>query len=106
MSFSRRNSPSQSKRSWIIRRDDKRCQYCGRRCRVDVPQNHPAFLTIDHVIPRSRGGHPTSEVNRVVACQPCNVDKGHAMPWEIGMWPLNGLAGCWATKSVPNVAVA
>ena len=58
--FSRRN---------LYRRDGFRCQYCGTRCPTQE-------LSIDHVIPRSRGGR-TSWENCVIACIPCNVKKGH-----------------------------
>ena len=49
----------------IYKRDKNKCQYCG----------STKSLTIDHVIPRSRGGKDTWE-NLVVACSPCNVKKG------------------------------
>ena len=51
----------------ILIRDDSRCQYCARDFRE-------AQLTIDHVIPRSKGG--ISQWNNVVAaCKPCNQKK-------------------------------
>ena len=50
----------------IFIRDNYTCQYCGR-------QTHD--LTIDHVIPRSRGGPHTWE-NLVSACKACNHRKG------------------------------
>ncbi|MFO1054172.1 MAG: HNH endonuclease [Planctomycetota bacterium] len=55
-------------RASLFRRDDHRCQYCGVR---------PAHsqLTVDHVVPRSRGGR-TSWDNCVVACVRCNARKG------------------------------
>lgn len=52
----------------IHRRDSFTCQYCGRRPRRDE-------LTLDHVVPRTRGG-PTSWTNIVSACAPCNARKG------------------------------
>jgi len=48
----------------VFARDDHRCQYCGA----------PAE-SIDHVVPRSKGGTHTWE-NVVAACRPCNVRKG------------------------------
>ena len=54
-----------SRRS-IFARDNYTCQYCGRQC---------GDLTIDHIIPRSRGGPHTWE-NLVSACKPCNHRKG------------------------------
>ena len=50
----------------VFRRDDFTCQYCG------IRSNH---LTIDHVIPRHRGGQHTWE-NVVSACPQCNRRKG------------------------------
>jgi len=50
-------------RRGVFARDAGRCQYCG----------DPAE-TIDHVVPRSRGGTHTWE-NVVAACRPCNVHK-------------------------------
>lgn len=59
----------------ILRRDGFACQYCGTRS---------APLTIDHVIPRSRGGTDSWE-NLVTACIPCNNRKGNRTPEEAGM---------------------
>jgi len=50
----------------IFIRDNFTCQYCGRQV---------SDLTLDHVIPRSRGGQHTWE-NLVSACKPCNHRKG------------------------------
>lgn len=50
----------------ILRRDNHKCQYCGRS---DLP------LTIDHLIPKSKGGQDTWE-NLVAACIKCNNKKG------------------------------
>ena len=52
-------------RALIYKRDDNRCQYCG----------SIKNLTIDHIVPKSRGGQDTWE-NMVVACGPCNTKKG------------------------------
>jgi 5-methylcytosine-specific restriction endonuclease McrA len=56
----------------ILRRDAHRCQFCGRG---DIP------LTIDHVVPLSRGGEDTWE-NLVCACVQCNNKKGDRTPEE------------------------
>lgn len=53
-------------RKEVFIRDSHTCQYCGLRS---------SNLTIDHVIPRSRGGLHTWD-NVVAACQPCNHRKG------------------------------
>lgn len=59
----------------VLYRDGHRCQYCG--C-------YGEDLTLDHVIPRSRGGEDTWE-NVVSACVRCNVKKGNRTSWEAGM---------------------
>lgn len=74
----KRSSVSFSKKN-ILRRDNYTCQYCGDR-------NHP--LTIDHIIPKSRGGK-TSWANIVVACKPCNLNKGSRTAAEAGMKIIN-----------------
>ena len=68
--FNRRN---------IFIRDRNQCQYCGRRPREDD-------LTIDHVVPRSRGGATVWE-NVVLACTTCNARKGSRLGSECGMAP-------------------
>lgn len=61
----------------IFERDRHKCQYCGKR----FPRS---ILTLDHVIPHSRGGRDTWE-NLVLACSRCNVKKGNRTPREAGM---------------------
>jgi 5-methylcytosine-specific restriction endonuclease McrA len=59
----------------ILERDRHTCQYCSYR---------GERLTLDHVIPRSRGGGDNWE-NLVTACVPCNVKKGNRTPKEANM---------------------
>src|ERR1700723_2699775 len=59
----------------ILLRDRNQCQYCG----VVLPSGE---LTLDHVIPRSRGGNSTWE-NLVACCHACNRRKGNRMLVEI-----------------------
>jgi 5-methylcytosine-specific restriction endonuclease McrA len=59
----------------ILHRDGHTCQYCS----YTGDQ-----LTLDHVMPRSRGGGDTWE-NIVTACVPCNVKKGCRTPQEARM---------------------
>jgi 5-methylcytosine-specific restriction endonuclease McrA len=59
----------------ILRRDGYRCQYCGRKTRN---------LTLDHIVPRHRGGRHRWE-NLVAACPECNRRKGGHTPAERGM---------------------
>ncbi|MCR9081748.1 MAG: HNH endonuclease [Cyclobacteriaceae bacterium] len=61
-------------RANLFRRDNGECQYCG----------SVKHLTIDHVVPRSKGGK-TSWTNLVTACNRCNVNKGNKTPEEAGM---------------------
>ncbi len=58
--FSRRN---------LYRRDNNTCQYCGKRFKTEL-------LSIDHVLPRAKGGK-SSWSNCVVACLKCNSKKSN-----------------------------
>ncbi|HET9051174.1 MAG TPA: HNH endonuclease [Candidatus Dormibacteraeota bacterium] len=62
----------------LLLRDDHECQYCG--IVAAAPE-----LTVDHVVPVSRGGAPSSWENQVVACKRCNWRKANALPHEVGM---------------------
>jgi len=66
--FNRRN---------LFARDGNRCQYCGH----SFPTSE---LSLDHIVPRSRGG-PTTWENVVCACVSCNVRKGGRTPQEAHM---------------------
>ena len=63
-----------SKRN-ILKRDNHQCQYCGRR---------DGKLTVDHIVPRTRGGKGTWE-NLVCACAACNNKKGEHRPEQVGL---------------------
>jgi len=67
----------------VLRRDGQRCAYCG----------HSA-TTVDHVLPRSRGGADSWE-NLVACCLHCNNVKGDRTPAEMG-WNLR------ATPKAPS----
>jgi len=64
----------------LLWRDGNQCQYCTKKFSVKE-------LTLDHVIPKSRGGRNTWE-NLVIACKKCNQKKGAKIPQEIGMYPI------------------
>jgi 5-methylcytosine-specific restriction endonuclease McrA len=66
--FNRRN---------LFARDQNMCQYCGDHFSTSE-------LSVDHIIPRSRGGDTTWE-NVVCACIACNVRKGGRTPREANM---------------------
>lgn len=59
----------------VLQRDRHRCAYCGAKA-----------TTIDHVLPRSRGGRDTF-TNCVAACESCNARKGNRLLKELG-WKL------------------
>jgi 5-methylcytosine-specific restriction endonuclease McrA len=62
----------------LLLRDDHSCQYCG----FVGPASE---LTIDHVVPVSRGGAPNTWENQVVACKKCNWRKANRVPEEVGL---------------------
>lgn len=66
VTFSRRN---------LYRRDHYTCQYCGARPGTEE-------LTIDHIVPRSRGG-ASNWTNCVLACVACNRRKADRLPAEV-----------------------
>lgn len=59
----------------IFKRDGMRCQYCGKK---------NVHLTIDHILPKSRGGRDEWE-NLVTSCDTCNNFKGNRTPEEAGL---------------------
>jgi 5-methylcytosine-specific restriction endonuclease McrA len=59
-------------RQGVLNRDGRRCGYC-----------HAPATTVDHVLPRSRGGR-NSWKNTVAACDPCNQHKRDRTPAEAG----------------------
>ena len=72
-------------RNRIYKRDNHECAYCGSKKQ----------LTIDHIIPKSRGGKNTWN-NLISSCLSCNLKKGDRTPDEAGM-PLRFSA------KVPNL---
>lgn len=64
-------------RKLLFRRDNYTCQYCGK-------EHAPSSLTVDHVLPRSKGGGD-EWTNVVAACSPCNLRKGNRTPKEANM---------------------
>ena len=59
----------------ILKRDFHICQYCNSK-------SH--FMTIDHIIPKDKGGHDSWE-NLVAACVPCNTKKSNKLLKDINM---------------------
>lgn len=75
----------------VFARDEYRCQYCGGRAD-----------SIDHVMPRSRGGPHVWE-NLAAACRPCNMAKRDRTPDEAGMHLLRP---CHAPRQVAWVSLS
>ncbi|GAA1546885.1 5-methylcytosine-specific restriction endonuclease McrA [Microbacterium ginsengiterrae] len=77
-------------RRGVLRRDDHRCGYCGN-----------AASTIDHVLPRSRGGAGSWE-NLVACCLRCNNIKGDRTPqemnWRLRITPQPPRGGRWTVR--------
>lgn len=71
-----RNEKRRISRRAVFARDEYTCQYCGAG----------SHLTVDHVIPRSRGGSSSWD-NVVTSCAPCNIRKADRLPDEVGMVP-------------------
>lgn len=69
----RRNTVRITRRA-VFARDRHRCQYCG-------SERH---LTVDHVVPRSKGGLDTWD-NVVTSCAPCNRKKADRPPHLAGL---------------------
>jgi 5-methylcytosine-specific restriction endonuclease McrA len=90
-------------RAGVLRRDGRRCAYCGRKAD-----------TIDHVVPRSRGGTHTWDSrggthtwdNCVAACRVCNSRKADRLLEELGwMLPRSPRAPSRAAGGVLVLAV-
>lgn len=62
----------------LLLRDDHTCQYCDFT-------GVATELTVDHVVPVSRGGAPDRWENLVIACKRCNWRKANHLPQEVGL---------------------
>ena len=71
--------PKKISRQGVLFRDKNTCQYCG---------ISSESLTLDHIIPKSRGGKHTWE-NVVAACIKCNHKKAGSTPQEAKMKLIN-----------------
>jgi 5-methylcytosine-specific restriction endonuclease McrA len=72
----------------VFARDRWTCQYCG---------EERSSLTVDHVVPRSKGGDSTWD-NIVACCAPCNRRKGDRLPRQADMHPIRA-------PRIPNATV-
>lgn len=67
-----RSKNSRRKRQALIRAKGPHCHWCQTRITLDTS-------TIEHVVPLARGGLDNAN-NRVLACEPCNTERGQNMP--------------------------
>lgn len=74
----KRWKPPRFRKKVLFNRDNWQCQYCG------TPLTHTS-VSIDHVLPSSRGGGTTWK-NCVTACKPCNKKKANKTPDEAQMY--------------------
>lgn len=83
-------------RRGVLRRDDFTCAYCRSRA-----------TTVDHVLPRSRGGGNSWE-NLVACCLECNARKGSRTPaemgWALHVTPRAPRANRWYLKDIDEPA--
>lgn len=65
-------------RKAMVERDGPNCRWCGRVTHdpTIVGSTAPDAQTLDHVVPRSRGGAKRDPGNGVIACYACNQDRG------------------------------
>lgn len=73
LKLKRKNGVPRYSRNGVLRRDNHKCAYCGK-----------LGTTIDHVLPRSKGGQ-SSWLNSVAACRKCNEKKANRTPEQARM---------------------
>jgi 5-methylcytosine-specific restriction endonuclease McrA len=83
-------------RRGVLRRDNHLCAYCGKTA-----------STIDHVLPRSRGGGDTWE-NLVACCLKCNNAKGDktlgSLGWKLRIVPMPPRGPQWQIRELEKPA--
>ena len=67
---------TKEKRLAIYLRDAFACGYCG----TDLRQADPAAVTLDHLVPRCKGGG-NDPTNLITSCRPCNCVAKHMKTW-------------------------
>lgn len=75
--INRKWKPPRFRKKILFNRDSWMCQYCKKKLKWET-------VTIDHVLPSSRGGK-TSWLNCVTACKQCNKKKANRTPDEAGI---------------------
>lgn len=66
------------------------CAYCGKKTRTTGDIKHPDHLTMDHIIPLSKGGTHTRD-NVTIACEECNQRKGNDQDGWVPRPPIGKL---------------
>jgi len=62
----------------ILKRDDYRCQMCGKKTRPDFKDpHHSLYPNVDHIVPLSKGGSHTKQ-NTQCLCHKCNTQKNNS----------------------------
>lgn len=67
---------TKEKRLAIYIRDGFECWYCG----ADLKNADPTNITLDHLVPRCKGG-TNAEENLITSCRPCNCTLKHMLDW-------------------------
>ena len=62
-------------RAKLYFRDEGKCQFCKQTIDISLPYPNPASLSIDHIVPRSKGGY-SAVSNLQIAHLSCNVNAG------------------------------
>jgi 5-methylcytosine-specific restriction endonuclease McrA len=65
----------------VIEKADGKCQLCGSPVDLSLVSPHPLSASIDHIVPKSKGG-PRNIQNCQLAHRQCNIDKGDKEPHE------------------------
>ncbi len=73
------------------------CAICGREVDFQLKYPHPLSPSIDHIIPVSRGGHPSDIANLQLAHWTCNRQKSDKLLMEVG-----GSSGPSSNRDLPH----
>ena len=82
-------------RAAIYLRDDVACVYCKR----DLQHADRMEVTLDHIAPRSKGGHLTDPRNLVTACRSCNSSRGNKTVNAFARWQNQNPSTVWGRIS-------
>ena len=65
------------------------CAICGKPVDKSLKSPHPLSATVDHIIPVSKGGHPSDIANLQLAHRCCNREKSDKIVKETGREPVD-----------------